>query len=66
MTLGAVLATKLASAVDRSCIWVNGALSVIEGLPVNLALYLRRRERVLSRARRGPQSELTPYNIQRA
>ena len=32
VTLGAVLATKLASAVDRSCIWANGALSVIGGL----------------------------------
>ena len=29
---GRVLATKLASAVDRSCIWANAALSVIGGL----------------------------------
>jgi hypothetical protein len=29
VTLGAVLATKLVSEVDRSCIWVNGALSII-------------------------------------
>jgi hypothetical protein len=40
VTLGAVLATKLASEVNGFCIWVNSGVSVM-GPPVNVALYVR-------------------------
>ena len=41
VTLGAMLATKPASAMDSSYSLVNGALSVIGEPPVNLAFYVR-------------------------